>query len=109
MTKIKIVCSKCGGDTILRDAYAYWDVEAQEWALSSVYDAFLCSSCGHDACDEVPADDDNEAFSPEQTAREYGWLPDPSSTTPGAVYKRDHGETFTASSWAEACGLECIR
>lgn len=57
MTKIKIVCSKCGGENVLRDAYASWDVEAQEWLLSSVYDAFRCDDCGHDACDEVPADD----------------------------------------------------
>jgi predicted RNA-binding Zn-ribbon protein involved in translation (DUF1610 family) len=108
MPKIKIVCSKCGGDTILRDAYAYWDVETQQWALSSIYraDAFLCSSCGNDACDEVPADDEPET--PEQLARAEGWLPNESGLTPGTVFKRDHSETFTASSWDEACKLEGI-
>lgn len=62
MPKIKIVCAQCGGENVLRDAYASWDVEAQEWVLSSIYDAFTCDDCGGMCdCDEVPADDSEEA------------------------------------------------
>lgn len=106
MPKIKIICSKCGGENVLRDAYASWDVDAQEWALSSVYDTFRCDDCGHDACDEVPVDDEPET--PEQLARAEGWEVDETAPSTEQIWKRDHGETFTASSWAEACKLEGI-
>ena len=43
--KVKIVCSKCGSDNILKDAWTIWDVEQQEWVLHSVYDTVYCEDC----------------------------------------------------------------
>ena len=38
-------CAHCGGTEILRDAYARWDDENQEWMLDSTFDYFYCSDC----------------------------------------------------------------
>ena len=43
--RIKMVCSKCGGDDVRRDAWAVWDTENQEWALGSVFDFGHCEPC----------------------------------------------------------------
>jgi hypothetical protein len=45
----------------------------------------------------------------ERPAREAGWVLDNSSLTPGACYKRDHGETHEAANWVEACKLERVQ
>lgn len=42
----------------------------------------------------------------EGPARSAGWVLDTSSLTPGACYKRDHGEVREAANWAAACKLE---
>ena len=34
----KPVCSKCGSDDVLADAYAEWNVERQEWQLTTTFD-----------------------------------------------------------------------
>ena len=39
---IKIVCGKCGTENVRRDAWAEWDVVAQEWVLGAVYDQGFC-------------------------------------------------------------------
>ncbi len=54
--KIKMVCARCGGENIRKDAYASWDVEAQDWVLHSTYDSNTCEDCGdNDArLEEVP-------------------------------------------------------
>ena len=52
--KIKIVCSTCGGENVMRDAWAEWDVERQEWVLQNVFDAAHCEDCdGETSLDEV--------------------------------------------------------
>jgi hypothetical protein len=48
--KIKMVCSKCGSDNVRLDAYAEWDVDAQEWALCSTMDAAVCEGECEDEC-----------------------------------------------------------
>lgn len=43
--KIKIVCSECGSENVVRDATAAWDVELQDWTLCAVQDAGYCNEC----------------------------------------------------------------
>lgn len=57
--KLRMVCSNCGSERVLRDAYAEWDVRRQKWVLQNVFDFAICES---DECDgnetridEVPA------------------------------------------------------
>ena len=48
MPKITIVCSHCGSDDVMRDAYAVWSVEDQEWVTHSTYDNAYCYNCSGD-------------------------------------------------------------
>lgn len=43
--QIAIVCTRCGGDDVSRDAWANWDVKAQEWVLGAVFDYAHCHRC----------------------------------------------------------------
>jgi hypothetical protein len=43
---IKMVCSACGSDRVLKDAYAEWDTDEQGWRLLSLFDANVCEDCG---------------------------------------------------------------
>ncbi len=43
--RVEKVCSHCGSADVLRDAYAYWDVDRQEWVLEAVYDDAFCRAC----------------------------------------------------------------
>lgn len=67
-TKVKLVCRSCGSDDIVSDAYARWDVQTQEWDLSSVLDNKICESCGYEKsyCDEVPVEEEEDEVTPEQ-------------------------------------------
>jgi hypothetical protein len=63
-TKEKPVCSACGSDDVLMDAYAVWDNAAQDWVPNSTHEATVCNACeGECRIDWVPvADrDDREA------------------------------------------------
>lgn len=42
--KLRMVCSYCGSERVLRDAYAAWDVRRQKWVLQNVFDAAVCES-----------------------------------------------------------------
>lgn len=43
--KVKIVCRDCGSEDVVRDAWAEWDVENQEWVLQDYFDAAYCNNC----------------------------------------------------------------
>jgi len=43
--RVTYVCNICGGNTVTRDAWAEWDVDAQEWVLGAAYDYALCHDC----------------------------------------------------------------
>jgi hypothetical protein len=45
MAKVKMVCSNCGSDEVVKDAWAEWDTEKQEWILQNVFDDTFCNSC----------------------------------------------------------------
>jgi len=42
--RTKPVCSHCGSDDVLCDAYAQWDTENQEWALVTEFPNYVCNS-----------------------------------------------------------------
>lgn len=45
-TQAKPVCSECGSADILRDAYAQWDMKAQDWVVQQVFDkGTVCENC----------------------------------------------------------------
>lgn len=52
-------CKNCGSTEILRDAYARWDQETQEWVLHSIYDEALCVCCGTTGWNNIEEDDDD--------------------------------------------------
>ena len=43
--RIAIVCGNCGSDDVCRDAWARWDIGAQDWVLGSVFDDGHCNRC----------------------------------------------------------------
>ncbi len=43
------ICSRCGSTAILKDAWAQWDVDAQDWVLAAVFDYTICDDCGREA------------------------------------------------------------
>ncbi|SCA58128.1 hypothetical protein MTBPR1_80182 [Candidatus Terasakiella magnetica] len=43
--KIKIVCTSCGNNEILVDAYATWSIELQKYELSSTFEKAHCEKC----------------------------------------------------------------
>lgn len=46
MSKIEYACPQCGSTHILKDATAWWDVEAQQWKLSDhLLDFTNCADC----------------------------------------------------------------
>lgn len=45
MEKRHAVCPKCGSEDIVTEAVARWNIETQEWELSSMYDFIVCCAC----------------------------------------------------------------
>ena len=43
--KVRMVCADCGSEDITRDAWAEWNVEAQDWQLGAVFDYAYCHRC----------------------------------------------------------------
>ena len=42
------VCETCGSENIVRDAPVRWDVAAQRWQMTDVYDGAHCEDCQAD-------------------------------------------------------------
>lgn len=52
--RIDIICGTCGGRNVSRDAWADWDVNAQDWVLGAVFDYGHCHDCdGESSLEEV--------------------------------------------------------
>lgn len=43
--KVKYICSECGSENVLIDAWAAWNYEMQEFELDNVFDACICGDC----------------------------------------------------------------
>lgn len=56
--KVDMACSYCGSRDVMRDAWAEWDTEKQDWALRSVFDHAHCEVCdGDTTLSEVTLDE----------------------------------------------------
>lgn len=42
---IRIVCGTCGSTEVVRDAWAAWDEDTQQWVLENVFDEAYCHEC----------------------------------------------------------------
>lgn len=57
MSGVRMVCSHCGGSDVVRDAWAEWDEEAQEWSLGTIFDHAHCNDCdGKTRLEEKPVE-----------------------------------------------------
>jgi hypothetical protein len=45
VAKIAKCCSTCGGENIVVDAWAEWNVETQRWELGATFDHSVCEDC----------------------------------------------------------------
>lgn len=55
---IEIVCSECGGLDVLRDAWASWNPDTQQWELDNVFDVVWCNDCeSNTSLSERPLED----------------------------------------------------
>ena len=41
----KPICAYCGSTNVVKDAWAEWDIENQEWQLQDTYDDAYCITC----------------------------------------------------------------
>ena len=60
--RIKMVCTECGSDEVLADAYVQWDVEKQDWIVQNVFEkGGYCDTCeGEARYEEVELNDQAE-------------------------------------------------
>lgn len=43
--RVKPVCADCGSDQLVRDAAARWDMDAQDWTISVIFECTICDLC----------------------------------------------------------------
>jgi hypothetical protein len=43
------VCTICGSDRIVRDAWASWQTDSRDWALEEIFDYIFCITCEQEA------------------------------------------------------------
>ncbi len=43
------ICSACGSERVVRDAWAAWDPNIQDWQLDAVFDYSFCLACEEEA------------------------------------------------------------
>ena len=50
--RVKYVCSRCGSDEVLWDAYVFWNEDEQDYEISNTFDNAVCESdeCGGKEC-----------------------------------------------------------
>lgn len=39
------VCSNCGSDQVVRDAWAEWSIRDQQWVFEEIFDHTFCPTC----------------------------------------------------------------
>ena len=45
MPKRTMACRTCGSDRVVRDAWACWSYERQEWEFGDMFDYAFCTGC----------------------------------------------------------------
>ncbi|MDD2878557.1 MAG: hypothetical protein PHZ23_15165 [Acidiphilium sp.] len=54
-SRVAMVCASCGSTDVMRDAWAVWNTETQEWELGNVFDDARCENCDREVrIDEEP-------------------------------------------------------
>lgn len=43
--RVAYICSHCGGNAVLTDAWAEWDVDQQSWTLQDTVTEAFCRQC----------------------------------------------------------------
>lgn len=43
--RLIMVCVECGSNQVIRDAWAVWDRERQQWKLGGLHESEFCSCC----------------------------------------------------------------
>lgn len=78
--RITIKCAECGGSNVMRDAWAVWDDEEQDWILGAVMDEGYCEDCdGEATLTEEPLSPSGDEAQPGDVrlqADDAGVLPD---------------------------------
>lgn len=106
MSRIVITCANCGSADVRRDAFAAWNVEAQDWEIASVYDEGHCEDCeGEARLIEVPHGDCRPISGWERAARAAGFVQsDAMAYVIGKAEALDAGNyDATFSTWGAAC------
>jgi len=50
-----MACEECGSTLVTRDAWAEWNLDAQDWELGAIYDYAFCHKCEREThIEEVP-------------------------------------------------------
>jgi hypothetical protein len=95
MTKIRIICSECGGANVRRDAWAEWNEQHQRWELGTVFDQGFCEDCGVEVTlDEQPLPREGVTTSTTGDLHEGcggTWEPDPACTLADVCSKCGEG------------------
>ena len=47
--RVAYTCERCGSASVTRDAWAEWDVDAQSWVPSAIFDFAFCHQCHREA------------------------------------------------------------
>lgn len=58
--KVKKVCSACGSERIVRDAWVEWDEENQSWwnDVNNIFDYMFCLDCEEETnCTDKPLEE----------------------------------------------------
>ncbi len=46
-------CAQCHSEEVVRDAWASWSIERQEWELGQTFDHAYCEACENDCAIET--------------------------------------------------------
>jgi len=46
------ICSNCGSQKVLADAYAEWDPHIEDWVINNVFEEYFCENCEKE-CDVI--------------------------------------------------------
>jgi hypothetical protein len=60
----KAVCSWCGGENVMIDAWAVFNKNSQLWELGPTFDAGYCDDCDGEA-NVIEIDEDDKSWRPE--------------------------------------------
>jgi len=59
--KIKKICSKCGSEDVVVDAWIQWNEYTQEWEIYDIFDNCYCNKCeGECHIEDIEVKDENK-------------------------------------------------